>query len=125
MPHLTETQIASGKELIEAAERKGIHITAAFWFYFDNGESWKLVLSTKKIVQDGPRETYEKIQKVLKSSSTITLTLSEISLLKPKAPLLVLMRSVIKTGPGISGIRFTGNVVNSQLIPDAYVYRIL
>ena len=78
MPHLTETQIASGKELIEAAERKGIQITAAFWFYFDNGESWKLVLSTKKIVQDGPRETYEKIQKVLKSSSTITLTLSEI-----------------------------------------------
>jgi len=44
--------------------------------------------------------------------------------IEEKAPLYVLLRSAISTGPGLSGIRFSRNVINGQLIEDAYLYRI-
>jgi hypothetical protein len=37
------------------------------------------------------------------------------------------MRTAIQTGPGtgVSGIRFTQNMVNNVLIEDAYIYRLM
>lgn len=122
---LTEAQIKAGEALIKAGDTSNMRIDAAFWFYFQDQEAWKLMLSIKGVEKLGPKSTYNKLQKLItKTKINEQLTLSEIALTKHKAPLLNLMRAAIKTGPGISGIRFTGNVINGQLIPDAYIYRL-
>ncbi len=122
---LTETQIKAGKTLIKAGDTSKLDIEAAFWFYFQEQEAWKLMLSIKGVEKSGPKSTYNKLQKLLKKTKiNEKLPLSEIALLKHNAPLLNLLRTAIKTGLGISGIRFTGNVINGQLIPDAYIYRV-
>ena len=41
----------------------------------------------------------------------------------PDAPVVALLRTAIRTGPGISGIRFKNNVIDGTLIEDAYIYR--
>lgn len=48
----------------------------------------------------------------------------DISVVDEKDPLFLLLRSAISTGPGVGGIRFSRNVVNGQLIEDAYLYRV-
>ena len=60
---------------------------------------------------------------LLKINSEISL--DDIAVSKPKNPLLKLLKIAIKTGPAISGIRFTNNVINGQLIKDAHIYRLL
>ncbi len=100
-------------------------IEAALWFYFREQETWKLMLSIKGVEKDGPKSIYNKLQKIIvKAKIRGTLSLSEIVLAKPKSPLLNLLKMAVRTGPGISGIRFTGNVINGQLIPDSYIYRL-
>ena len=87
---------------------------------------WKLLLSVEGVEKEGPKKTYRQVQKLMaKKTKAKDLTLDKITLLKPKAPLLQLMEKAIKTGPGISGIRFTGNAINGQFIPDAYIYRLV
>ena len=122
---LTEEQIKAGEALIKAGDTSDLRIDSAFWFYFQDQETWKLMLSVKGVETTGPKSIYNKLQKLItKTIIAEQLTLSEVALVKPKAPLLSLLRTAIKTGPGISGIRFTGNVINGQLIPDAYIYRL-
>lgn len=121
---LTDEKIKAGKTLLEVCDVSKVTINAAFWFYFQDQETWKLMLSVKDINKNGPKSTYDKLQKLIKKNRLKEqLPLSEIALTKHKAPILDLLRLVIKTGPGIAGIRFTGNVVNGQLIPDVYIYR--
>ncbi|NIV68021.1 hypothetical protein GWN43_04130 [Candidatus Bathyarchaeota archaeon] len=47
----------------------------------------------------------------------------QISVISTEHDLVKLLRAAIHTGPGISGIRFTGNVINGVFIDDAYIYR--
>jgi hypothetical protein len=123
---LTEEQIKAGEALIKEADASKMKIEAALWFYFQDQESWKLMLSIKGLEQEGPKSVYNKLQKIIvKAKIKENLTLSEIALAKPKAPLLDLLKIAVHTRPGISGIRFTGNVINGQLIPDAYIYRLI
>jgi hypothetical protein len=47
-----------------------------------------------------------------------------VSIAKKDDPLLKLLRIAIKTGPGISNIRFSRNTINGVIIEDAYIYRL-
>ena len=66
------------------------------------------------------------VQKTLKRlrNRISHLALEDIVMAKPDAPVIQLLRQVVATGPGISGIRFTSNVINGTLIEDAYIYRL-
>ncbi len=54
----------------------------------------------------------------------VTISLKDIIVLSPKDDPIALVAKMIRTGPGLSGIRFTKNVINNKLIEDAYIYRI-
>jgi len=122
---LTEELIKAGEALLREADASKTKIDAALWFYFPDQEAWKLLLSIKGVEKEGPKQIYNQLQKLLvKADIKETLPLSEIALAKLKMPLLELLKIAVRTGPGIGGIRFTGNVINGQLIPDAYIYRL-
>jgi len=123
---LTEVLIKAGEDLLKEADASILEVDAALWFYFPDQESWKLLLSIKGIEKEGPKQIYNQLQKLLsKSQIKESLPLSEIVLAKPKTPLLDLLKLAVRTpSKDVSGIRFTGNVINGQLIPDAYIYRL-
>ncbi|NIR14929.1 MAG: hypothetical protein GWN86_13670, partial [Desulfobacterales bacterium] len=74
--------------------------------------------------QEGPQKAYAAVQKVLAQlPSSFELSLRQISVISTEHDLVKLLRAAIHTGPGISGIRFTGNVINGVFIDDAYIYR--
>jgi len=122
---LTDGLIEGGKSLVSKLDGGNTVVNAAFWFLFPDQNFWKLMISFEDMDKEGPRASYSKIQKALsKMTEQHGLSLDDIALLKSDAPLLKLMKVALRTGPGLSGIRFTNNVINGQLIPDAYVYRL-
>lgn len=123
---LTDDMIKSGAELIRKLDERGLQPDAAFWLYFPEPEEWKLVIVEVKLDRHGPREIYSEIQNVISDSKEQigALPLDWVTLAKPDSPVVSLLRTAIRTGPGLSGIRFTHNVINGTLIEDAYIYRL-
>jgi hypothetical protein len=52
-----------------------------------------------------------------------TLPLSSIGVLDANDDLVRLLKAAIRTGPGLSRIRFSRNVINGHFIDDALIYR--
>jgi hypothetical protein len=124
--NLTSNRITAGETLVRKLDASGLSPDAAFWLYDSELGSWKLVIAEMKVREEGSKRIYKQIQKhlgELGKSGAERLNLDDIYLLPREAPIVALIRSAIRTGPGISGIRFTKNVVNGRLIDDAYIYR--
>jgi hypothetical protein len=123
---LTPELIQEGANLVQALDGAGLAPDAAFWFYFPDINAWKLVLAEMKVGPQGPREVYKQIQRTLIGlSGTIkTLSLDDVAVLKPDAPVVSVLKKAIRTGPGIGGIRFSQNMIDGVLIEDAYIYRL-
>lgn len=102
-----------------------MQITSAFWFYMEEIEEWRLILATPLFENEGPRAAYTKLLKNLgKYIEESSIPFEALTIISPNDPLNRSLQSAIQTGPGISGIRFSGNVINGVLIKDSYLYRI-
>ena len=122
--NLTKELIDSGARLVEKLDKRGLAPDAAFWLYAPEEQTWKLVLVEVKLAKRGPRAAYGEIQKILESEKEFgNLRLDDLVLEKPDARIVELIRKAMRTGSGITGIRFKNNVIDGTLIDDAYIYR--
>ena len=123
---LTPELIEKGAALVAALDQAGTSPDAAFWFYMPDIKAWKLVLVEVKIGPQGPREIYKQVQRALTSLSKTSkaLPLEDVALAKPDSPVVSVLRKAVRLGPGISGMRFSQNVIDGVLIEDAYIYRL-
>jgi hypothetical protein len=115
--------IESGRQVVAQLDSDGIKVAAAFWFLLAEKDSWKLMLLLPELITQGPRAAYRAVQKSLSRITGPTLTLDATVVLEPDSPLILQLRSGIR-GSGISGLRFSKNVVAGNLIEDAYIYRL-
>lgn len=124
--HLTKEMIDNGEAFIRRLDEHGLSPDAAFWLYFPEEVQWKLIIGQVNMATEGPKKIYQKMQKIFAEyRDEITgLSLDDVTLARPDAPIIILLRVAIITGPGISGIRFKNNVINGTLIEDAYIYRL-
>ena len=122
---LVKENIENGEKLIEALDNTEFKVNAALWFYLADSDAWRLIIASPFEEEKGPKEAYSFVrEELVKLSIHPELSLKDISIVSPKDNLINLLKKAIKTGPGISGIRFTQNVINNVLIDDAYIYRI-
>jgi len=121
---LVEKDIEEGKRLIEALDKANFGVKAALWFYLTDSDEWRLIIASPYEEENGPKMAYSFIQREQKKlTPPIDIFLKDISVLSPNNDLINLLKVAIRTGPGISGIRFTRNVINNILIEDAHIYR--
>lgn len=123
---LTLQRIKMAETLIRKLDNSKIPPHSAFWYYFTETSEWKLVIAMKEVGTTGPKKIYHKIQMMLNYGKLgfETIELDDITLVKPDAPIVVLLRKIVRTGPVITGIRITHNFVNGKMIEDAYIYRL-
>ena len=122
--NLTKELIDTGPKLVQKLDKRGLAPDAAFWLYSPDEQTWKLVLVEVKLAKKGPRAAYAEIQKILESEREFgNLRLDDLVLEKPDARIVELIRKAMRTGSGITGIRFKNNVIDGTLIDDAYIYR--
>jgi hypothetical protein len=122
---LSAGQIEAGEALLRQLDEDGIKVDAALWFYFPDKENWKLLLSLPEAIRQGPKAAYKEVQRVLSAPDRpVGISLVDVAVARPNSDLLNLLRSAVGTGPGISQIRFSKNVINGHLIEDALIYRL-
>ena len=123
---LTSEMIDAGAELIRRLDDAGFKLNAGLWLYMEEPNAWRLILASPDVANDGPNKAYKKIQSVMSKipEDRKVISLAHISAVGPDKPIVALLRKAVKTGNGISGVRFTRNAVNGHFIEDSYIYRI-
>lgn len=123
---LTPELMKEGAALIAKLDTVGFSPDAALWIYSPDTGRWRLLLAERKLASSGPREIYRAVQKALTAmrSEIVHLSLDDVSVAMPSAPIVQSLRQVIVTVPGAGGIRFPRNVINGTMVEDAYIYRL-
>lgn len=119
------SQIQQGEETLRRLDAAGLNVTAAYWTFNEESESWRFVLSEPIIDSLGSKELYARIEKALGGApKSSVLTLSDIYVRSSSDRLLRTIGAAIETDPqATSGTWFLGNVFGGSVIPDSYVYR--
>ena len=121
---LVDREIVLGQKAAEAFDKSGPPAQCVFWLYAADAGEWRLTVATQVMDDDGPKEAYARIARALDDNGlTDRLPLRRVTAMETQAPLVQLLRQAVPTGPGITGIRFTNNVINGVHIDDAYIYR--
>jgi len=126
---LVERDIGDGEKLVRHLDKDGFPVSAAFWYYESEPDKWRLIIASSIVDEQGSTKAYgrlfESIRRLEKKSrGRYSLDSFRIQLVKKRDRLPALLKRAVKTGPGISGIRFTGNAIDGTLIDDAYIYRV-
>lgn len=118
-----EPLIEQGARLLEALDRAGFPVVAAFWLLDPESRTWKYVLASPRVTTGGPLQAYRDLQKYVGSAG---LALQDVAVVSPHEQLVELLRGALPRTPtsGVVGIRFTGNTIKNVFIDDAYIYRV-
>lgn len=122
---LVEHDIEDGGRLIQALDKNGFVVQSAFWYLLPDETEWRLLIASPVVERDGPKKAYQRIQSALgRMDPSAALELQNISVVSTKDPLVRLLGRALRTGPGISGIRFSRNTIDGTFVEDAYIYRL-
>jgi len=116
---LVDRYIDDGRMLISALDKDGFLIDTALWFYSEELDEWQLIIATPLVDQIGLRETLRRAQSILRDMITISLSLSDISILSPHSNLINAIKSTVRRSKDVV---LKGTVANGILVDDAYIY---
>ena len=122
---LTDGMIEAGAKLTSKLDEIGLPVTAALWLFVPDLNEWRLLFASPDVSSRGPRTVYEQISRGVDQlgAEASAVPLSIIGLLDADADLVRLLKVAIRTGPGVSRVRFSKNVINGHFIDDALIYR--
>ena len=120
---LVGPDIDAGKRLLQALDAAKFRVDAAFWFYREASEDWRLYIATPLVKKLGPRKAYTEVLDVLRRNGIQELDLSRISVVDVTDSLVTVLGLAISTKADISGISLNGNTVNGVYIRAAHIYR--
>ncbi len=122
---LTEEMISVGAKFTHLLDKTGLTVGASLWLYVPESNIWQLVIASPEVRTQGPKKVYKRIQSILSRipEGQPSVELRYISVVAENHPWVSLLRVAIKTGDGISGVRFSRNTINGIFIEDAYIYR--
>ena len=123
---LTKEMIDSGKQLVCRLDESSTQPDAAFWLYSSDLQAWKLVIAEAVLAELGPKKIYRRIQQVLRKfpDEMPEISLDDVVLSKPDAPIVSLLRRAVRIGADISGTRLRNVAINGTLVEGAYIYRL-
>jgi hypothetical protein len=116
---LVDKYLNNGRMLVSALDRDGFQIDTAMWFYSDELDEWQLIIATPLVDQLGLRETLRRVQSIIGNLTSISLSLSDISLLSPNSNLINAIKTTVRRSKDVT---LKGTVTNGILVNDAYIY---
>ena len=122
---LTDSMMKAGAKLIERLDGKNSEVKSAFWLYFSEEKTWKLIVASPLVDKEGPRDYYKRIVEAntLAPIEEEIVSLNDIEATNTNHQIVQLLKFAIATGDGISDIRFPRNTINGVFIEDTYIYR--
>jgi hypothetical protein len=121
---LVEDRRRTGEELIRALDRARFPVSAAFWLRQDEPTTWRLIIASPSVREQGPDHAYQKIQTALSELGEPRIQLTDIWVVKDTEPIVKALKAAIHTGPNdIRTFRVHHSTASGVYIDGAYVYR--
>ena len=130
---LVEASVRDGERLVQELDSIGVPVAAAFWFYFEEYEDWRLVIASRLVddakrenrpLQDAYRSVLKAFRNLSERNSDFQLDESDIHLVGLDHKLVQGLGRMLQTGTGISHIRMRHDMVDGIFVEDALVYRL-
>ncbi len=114
--------------MIEQLDKDKFPVTAAFWLYESDSDSWRLLIASPVVESGGTLGAYRRVDRSFsrlkeRSAGNFDLEFTRVKMISPRDRLPTLLGRAVQTGPGIGSIKFSG-VLQEMWIEDAYIYRI-
>jgi hypothetical protein len=124
---ITNDMITGGERLARRLNDSQLQIDAMLWFYSPESNSWRFIIATPEVKEYGPRSVYQKIRRIISEipQEDRTVEFDDIVVVDSHDPLIQLLRTAIRTGPDLSRIRFSRNVISGVLVDDAVIYKMV
>lgn len=120
---LVEKDFESGEILIKALLESGFDLQAAFWFYFDESDLWRLVIASKLYSEKGPKEVYSQIRaEIDKLTPPVDIALTNISAISHEKEIVVALNQVLGMTKDVWGVRLGNQVISGLYIDGARLY---
>lgn len=123
---LVDQDIAGGKLLVEALERKGVFVRVAYWRRTEDEPGWRLRLSTERYETVGPLGLYSlamDAMQELNDSRTPKLGSVEFVSLTHREAVELRYFAGTPDGPFLGGELMTGTRIGDAYFAGVYVYR--
>jgi hypothetical protein len=123
---LSEKMTKSGAQLIHRLDKLDSEVKSAFWLFYPDEKSWKLIVASPLVGKHGPREFYKRVVSSNKDASKNEniVSLNDVGVANIDHPIVQLMKFAIGTGENdVSEIRFSRNTINGTFIEDSLIYR--
>lgn len=124
---LTADMIDAGEALTRKLDHLRVPITAAFWLFDPEiHDDWRLLFASPDVDEKGRQHVYRQIYRALEQlgDNAAVIPLFGIRLLDGSEKLVRQLQTAVRTGAGISRIRFRKNVADGHYIEDALIYRV-
>jgi hypothetical protein len=124
---LVESKVRESNKLIKALDEGHDSPQLAAWYYYEDIDDWRLILSGSAYDQLLPAKEsllYKKLAEYLVKNGISSIEISDIKFLKTDAPLLVAMSFIIGTDAfSLNSIRMSNNTFNGVFIRDVVLIR--
>ena len=123
---LSAEMIEAGAELTAELDVMDPSITASLWLFEPEINEWRLLIASPEVSKSGRRDIYHKIGLARRAlgEKAAAVPMSLISVVDSNQELVQLFRIAVRTGAGVSRVRFSKNVINGHFIDDALIYRV-
>jgi hypothetical protein len=116
---LDSRDIELGRQVTDALELTNLPVEGSLWFQRADSEEWRLVLATPLVDTQGPQAAYSKFYRAIKRLNLEhELPLWRVTVVSPKEPLIMSLRSALKPR-GSSTLR---SFRINQFFKDTYIY---
>jgi hypothetical protein len=124
---LVDSQIADSVELIKHLDSTGSPPSAAFWYYYEDADDWRLVLAGESLdqhLQKNEHVAYKLIAEAISTKEIVSISVSDIKLMQRADPLVKTLRFLMNTGPaGIARAHLTNTTINGIFIQEILILR--
>ena len=125
---LVSEMIADGKKLLVALDKTELKVTTAFWYYLEESESWRIVLSSPYMTKhDHYHQAFRLVHKAITENDLWeTFDYVHLVLVSPKDEKVRLLRKDISArGKDLRGVRRRKSMIDRTYFEDVYVFRMI
>lgn len=123
---LSDSMMKAGVKLIERLDADNSEIKSAFWLYFSEEKTWKLLVASPLVDTEGPRNYYKRIVDANNKASTEEeiVSLNDVGVTNTNYQIIQILKFLIGSVGGVAGVRCSRNTINGVFIEDSYIYRL-
>jgi hypothetical protein len=119
---LVSYRIDDGRKLLNRLLDDGLEVSAAFWMYTTDNESWGLYIASPSMESIGIKASYMILARAMKELPGLRIDSFEVTLLEPTRPLAAAIIDYITTLPAESDAWIERTTCNGVYVEIAYIY---